>query len=85
MNTKKEYTTKEVITRFWPYYKKYRGLEILDLICAALTTVCDLILPVILRYITNTGLSEGAALTMKTVGKLGLLYLILRIIDMLSQ
>ena len=85
MNDKKEYTFGEVIRRFWPYYKKYRWLEILDLFCAALTTVCELVLPVILKYITNTGLTEGAVLTFETVGKLGLLYLGLRILDMLAQ
>ena len=85
MNEKKEYTFGEVIRRFWPYYKKYRWLEILDLFCAALTTVCELVLPVILKYITNTGLTEGAVLTFETVGKLGLLYLGLRILDMLAQ
>ena len=85
MNEKKEYTFGEVIRRFWPYYKKYRWLEILDLFCAALTTVCELVLPVILKYITNTGLTEGTVLTFETVGKLGLLYLGLRILDMLAQ
>ena len=37
--------TSTLIRRFLPYFKKYRGMLFLDLVCAALTTVCDLVLP----------------------------------------
>ena len=39
--------TSTLIRRFLPYFKKYRGMLFLDLVCAALTTVCDLVLPLI--------------------------------------
>ena len=55
-----------------------------DLICASLTTVCELVLPLILRYITNQGLQNAAALTAATIIRLGLFYFGLRIIDGLA-
>ncbi len=77
----REYPTKELLRRFVPYYKPYRKTMILDLFCAALTTVCELVLPLIMRYITNEALADAAALSVRTVGLLSLLYLGLRVID----
>ena len=77
----KEYTTGELLKRFIPYFKKYRGTLCLDLFCAALTTVCELVLPLIMRYITNEGLRDLAALSVRTIAGLGLLYFALRIVD----
>ena len=56
-----------------------------DLFCAALTTVCELVLPLIMRYITNEGLYRLASLSVRTIGSLGLLYLGLRIVDALAS
>lgn len=81
----KEYTSKELLQRFIPYFKKYRGTLCMDLFCAALTTICELVLPLIMRYITNEGLRDLTALSMKTVGGLGLLYLALRIVDCIAS
>ena len=67
--------------RFWPYLRKYRHIMLLDLVCAALTTLCDMVLPLIMRYLTNTALSDVASLTVQVVLQLGLLYLVLRLID----
>ena len=72
---------KAFIKRFIPYFYPYKHLLFFDLFCAALTTVCELVLPMILRYITNQGLEDLAALSVGTIGKLGLLYLVLRIVD----
>jgi ATP-binding cassette subfamily B protein len=57
----------------------------MDLFCAALTTICELVLPLILRYITNQGLQDLAALSVRTVVMIGLLYFGLRIIDGLAS
>ena len=76
----KEYSTKELIGRFLPYYGKYKGIVVLDLLCAALTTVCELVLPMILRYITNTAVNDLVSLTAAVVLKLALLYFVLRVI-----
>ena len=77
----KHYTSGELLRRFIPYFKKYKRTLFMDLFCAALTTICELVLPLIMRYITNEGLRDLAALSVKTIGGLGLLYLVLRIID----
>ena len=81
----KQYSTKELLGRFVPYFKKYRGTLVLDLFCAAMTTVCELVLPLIMRYITNEGIRDLASLSVKTVGGLGLLYFGLRIVDCLAS
>lgn len=81
----KEYTTKELIKRFVPYYGKHKGVMITDLFCASLTTLCELVLPMIIRHITNTGMNNLAALTVGVIGKLGFLYLILRVIDCMAN
>ncbi len=77
----KEYSTKELFRRFFPYFGRYKRTLILDLLCASLTTLCELVLPLIMRYITNEGIRDLAALSVRTVGGLGLLYLALRVVD----
>lgn len=77
----RQYKTKELLKRFLPYFRPYRKTLFIDLFCAALTTVCELVLPLIMRYITNEGLYNLASLSVGTIGKLGFLYLILRIVD----
>lgn len=57
----------------------------MDLFCAALTTICELVLPLILRYITNTGMTDLSALTIRTIVTIGALYFVLRIIDGLAS
>lgn len=57
----------------------------MDLFCAALTTICELVLPLILRYITNIGMTDLSALTIRTIVTIGALYLLLRVIDGLAS
>ena len=83
MNTR-EYKTKELWRRFTPYFRKYYRTLAMDLFCAALTTLCELVLPMIMRYITNTGIRDLAALTVGTVARLGMVYLVLRIVDCIA-
>ncbi|MBQ7942670.1 MAG: ABC transporter ATP-binding protein [Lachnospiraceae bacterium] len=78
---KREYATKDLIRRFVPYFKPYYKTLLIDLFCAALTTVCEIILPLIIRQITNTALQDVALLTTRMILSLGLLYFVLRIID----
>ena len=77
----REYKTKELWSRFTPYFRKYYKTLATDLLCAALTTLCELVLPMIMRYITNEGIRDLASLTVGTVAKLGMVYLALRIVD----
>lgn len=73
--------TNTLIKRFLPYYGKYKHILILDLICAGLTSICELVLPMIMRNLTNLAAGNLAALTVPYVLKLGVLYLGLRILD----
>ncbi|MGN0403309.1 MAG: ABC transporter ATP-binding protein [Acetatifactor sp.] len=80
----RKYRSKELIRRFLPYYKRHRKVLCLDLFCAALTTVCEIVLPLIVRYITGQAMENPALLTLGVIGRLGLLYLILRLIDVVA-
>ena len=73
--------TGKLIRRFAPYYKGYLGTVAFDLLCAALTTLCELVLPLIVRAITNQAIDDLAGLTVNFVLKLGGLYIFLRLID----
>ena len=50
--------TSKLLKRFIPYYRKYVGILAMDLFCASLTTVCEMVFPLILRYITNEGMRD---------------------------
>lgn len=77
----KEKRKKGLIRRFLPYYSRYKGVMCLDLFCAALTTVCALVLPMIIRFLTDLGINDIGALTLEVILKVGFLYLFLRIVD----
>lgn len=93
MNTSQESTSPQqkpasnaqLIKRFLPYYRPYRGVLAFDLLCALLTTVCDLVLPLIIRYLTNLGVQGGGALTARIILTVGALYLVLRLIDVAAN
>lgn len=70
-----------LVKRFLPYYKKYKWILVLDLFCAALTTVCELVLPLIVRQITDEATSVPMTLTVGLILRCGVLYLVLRLID----
>lgn len=67
--------------RFLPYYKKYTKVMVFDLFCALFTTFCELILPLIARFITDKATNDIAALTTRAILSVGAIYLVLRIID----
>ena len=70
-----------LIRRFLPYLANYKRVLCLDLFCAALTTLCDIVLPKIMSIITNSAMGVGITLTAGIVLKLAALYFVLRIID----
>ncbi len=76
---------KSLIRRFLPYYKPYLPTLVFDLFCAALTTLCDLSLPIIVKDITNTATQNIALLTPALIWRVGGIYIILRIIDTLAN
>ena len=73
--------TKQLIKRTMPYYKKYWKSMVFDLFCAGLTTVCELVLPLIIKYFTNTAIEDVGMLSVKIILMLGCMYIFLRIID----
>ena len=73
-----------LIKRFAPYFSRYKAALIFDLFCAALTTVCEIVFPLIVREITNRAMVAADTLTVAWVLKLGALYLLLRVIDTLG-
>lgn len=85
MEQNKQYSIKELTGRFWPYFKPYRSTLFMDLFCAALTTVCEVILPLIIRQITNIALQDIALLTTKFILQMGLLYFALRVVDSIAN
>lgn len=82
---KKQYTSGELFAKFLPYFKPYRHILFFDLLCAAMTTVCELVLPMIMRYITNVALIDLSSFSMEIIIRMALLYLLLRIIDCLGS
>ncbi len=76
-----EMRTGTLLKRFVPYYKKYTKVMAMDLFCASLTTICEMVLPLILRYITNQGLRDITTLTVQMIIGIGAVYFGLRIID----
>ena len=76
----------KLLKRFVPYYKKYKWILFLDLLCAALTTVCEIVLPLIVGKITsyvedNFGVSFVKEDFIKLIIGCGVFYIVLRIID----
>ena len=52
-------SSRTLIRRFWPYMRPYRKTLCVDLFCAALTTVCELVLPLqLLGSILAVGFSK---------------------------
>lgn len=82
INTRK---TSYLLKRFLPYFKKYRGILALDLLCATLTTICDLVLPMIVRYLTDIGMNRLESLTVRLILTVGAIYLALRLVDLAAN
>jgi ATP-binding cassette subfamily B protein len=85
MNQKRSKSNRELFGILAPYYKKNRKILIIDLLCAALTTVCDLVLPVILATITDTAQRDPASLTMAFIGRMVLYYALLRCVEIVAR
>ncbi len=77
-------TTKKGMLKKWffPYFKKHKAVLALDLFCAALTTGCEIVLPMIVREITSIATTDISKLTLELILSLAAVYLVLKIIDM---
>lgn len=69
------------LRRFLPYYRKHRLVLTLDLVCALLTTVCELVFPQIVSAITDQAVSDPSKITFAFVLRPALFYVFLRLLD----
>lgn len=76
---------KYLLKRFLPYYAKYKKIMVLDLVCASITTVCELVLPMIAKLITGTATDAPENLTLKLILTVGIGYMVLRCVDTLAN
>ncbi len=67
---------------FFPYFSKHKAVLALDLFCAALTTLCEIVLPMIVREITSIATDDISKLTLELILSLAAVYALLKIIDM---
>ena len=79
-----KHAKKSPLRRFLPYYKKYRVTMVKDLLCAALTTICEIMLPLLAREITTRIGEDPLSLTVGFVVTIGLAYLAMRLVDGLA-
>ncbi len=85
MKEKRKQSNLHLIKRFLPYYKNHLGTLIFDLFCASLTTLCELALPMIVRFVTNAATEDISRLTVKAILSVGGIYLVLRVIDAVAN
>ncbi len=71
----------KLIKRFIPYFKPYIHILLLDLLCASLTALCEIVLPVLVRNIAQTADEDISRLTLELVLRTAAIYLVLRVID----
>ena len=76
---------KHLIKKVLPYFYKYRFTLFLDLFCAGLTTASEMILPLLLRALTNRAVEDLASITMDFVLRLSLIYLVIKTIEAIAQ
>ena len=65
----------DTIRKFIRYYRPYQGVFYLDLVCAAVISVIDLIYPQILRTLTRTLFREEAAKVLQALLPLSLIHI----------
>ena len=67
-----------------PYFAHYKGILFTDLLCAGLTTVSEIVLPVILRYMTNLGTKDIALITPSLIARLAILFFVIKAIEIVA-
>lgn len=77
--------TSALIGRFAPYFKPYAGVLALDLFCAALTTLCEIVLPLLVRYLAQVGMDDLSMLSASLIVRVAAVYLVLRVIDVAAS
>ena len=76
---------KNLILRFLPYYKKYKGTLFLDLFCATVATGCELVFPIIIKFLTDAASADVTSLTVRLIMSVGIGYLAISIINIIAN
>lgn len=77
------YSDKELIKKFIPYYKNYKDILAKDLFSAFLTTICELLLPIVLSILTDK--ASNNSLTFEIIIKLTLIYSLTKLIEVAGR
>ena len=64
-----------------PYFNRYRNILFIDLLCAGLTTASEMILPLILRYLTNVGIAEPGSLTLNLIVRVAVIFVLIKCVE----
>lgn len=72
---------KKRLLKFISYYRPYKKLFIMDMICAFIAAAISLVFPLITRYITNTVLKQPISTQMETILYLGGFMLVLIVVE----
>ena len=80
-----QYSSRELLKRFIPYYGNYKKLFYSDMFAALLTIVAEVSLPLIVRSITNIASNNIEELSVNFLIKVTVLYMFLKIIEIVSN
>lgn len=75
----------KLIKRFIPYFKPYAHILIADLLCASLTALCEIVLPMLVRNVAQVAGEDISKLTPELIIKTAGIYLALRVIDVAAS
>ncbi|WP_211236686.1 ABC transporter ATP-binding protein [Atopobacter phocae] len=81
----KRLTNWQLIKRIRPYFMKYKWILLLDLMCASLTTVSEMTLPLIMRRLTNYGIYNIESLTVQVITRLALWFVLFKVIELVAN
>jgi ATP-binding cassette subfamily B protein len=73
------------IKRMFPYFKRYKNILFIDLLCAGLTTAAEMILPILLRHLTNIAQNDLASLSMELVLRISFIFIGVKIIELVAS
>ncbi len=85
METTQRNENPQFLKRFLPYYRPYLAVLFIDLFSAGLSTLGDIILPLLVRQITNLAITDLAQLTVKYLVLVGAGYILIRLIDTVAN
>lgn len=73
------------LRRFITYYKPYKGLFFLDMLCSFTAAGIDLLFPVLVKYLLDQGLSAEMGVAFDIIAKIGILMLAMYILKYFCQ